>query len=520
MQASSRSLFVTGFSGATVLLIITLAFRIVLNGPFLPEIVAGKIFAAVPGEVESQAVLILGAFAKYLTVLGSATVIAALYGLYSILFTKLGERLLFTGAVGKGLIFSLPVWLIHSSVVYGLDGIYFTTPLVETLTLLLIAHLAYGAVMSTVYPKPPVEKRVAEEERETVIVRQEQRDRRMRRIFIRRIAPAAIGVAILIYGIDRFLLPLLTGRSVVGGSLQEIYAKEVTPVDEFYRTDIDLIPPSVDSSTWNLTVNGEVEKPITFTYEEFKSLPQVKEYATLECISNTVGGPLIGTALWEGVHLSTVLEKAGIKPLARYVVFYSVDGYSVAIPLERALKEGTILAYTMNDEPLNSIHGFPLRAIVPGIYGMMNAKWIQRIELVANEYLGYWQSRGWSNTAEIETTSVIRVLPPNITLKETTPIAGIAFAGDRGITKVEVSVDDGKTWSDALRKDPLSKYTWILWAKEWIPSEEGLHTVTVRATDGNGQVQTAQLRGTFPDGATGYHAVDVLVKPAAEKQVR
>lgn len=512
MQASSRSLFITGFSGATVLLVITLAFRIVLNGPFLPEIAAGKIFAAVPGEVESRAVLILGVFAKYLTVLGLATVIAALYGLYSILFIKIGGRLLFTGTVGKGFIFSLPMWLVHIGAVYVLDGTYFTTPLVETLTLLLIAHLVYGAMLSTVYPKPPVEKR-AEEEREAVLVREEQRDRRMRRIFIRRITPAAIGVAILIYGIDRFLLPLLTEQSSTRGSLAELYAKEVTPVEEFYRTDIDLIPPSVNVSSWSLSVEGEVEKPVTFTYDEFKSLPLVKEYATLECISNPVGGSLIGTALWDGVRLSTVLEKAGIKQSAKYVIFYGEDGYSVAIPLETALKEGTILAYLMNGEPLNSIHGFPVRAVVPGIYGMMNAKWIRRIELVANEYLGYWQSRGWSNAAAIETTSVIRVLPVNVTLKEATPIAGIAFAGDRGVSKIEVSIDGGKTWSDAMRKDPLSKYTWVLWAKEWIPSEQGIHAVTVRATDGNGHVQTAQVSDTFPDGATGYHAVDVLVNP-------
>ncbi|MCL4435331.1 MAG: molybdopterin-dependent oxidoreductase [Thaumarchaeota archaeon] len=519
MQVSSRSSFINGFIGGAVLLTVSFVFRVVLNGPFLPEIAAGKIFATVPGQVESQAVLLLGAFAKYLMVLGLAVATAALYGLYNTLLIRRRIHSLSTGNVVNGLVFSLPLWLIHVGAAYVLDGVYFKTSLAESLILLLIAHLTYGATVGATYTKLPVEARGKKEEEEQVVMEQQERKGRgrARRIFIRRVAPAAIGLAILIYGIDRFLLPILTERQATEASLQELYAKEVTPTSEFYRTDIDLIPPSVDSSTWKLTVNGEVKKPVTFTYEEFRSLPQIKEYATLECISNPVGGPLIGTALWEGVHLSTVLEKVEVKPSAKYVVFYSVDGYSVAIPLERALKEGTILAYMMNGEPLNNVHGFPLRAVVPGIYGMMNAKWIQRIELVANEYLGYWQSRGWSNTAEIETTSVIRVLPPNVTLNETTPIAGIAFAGDRGVSRVEVSVDDGKTWSDAMRKDPLSKYTWILWAKEWIPSEEGLHTVTVRATDGNGQIQTAQLRGTFPDGATGYHAVDVLVKSTAEK---
>ncbi len=211
------------------------------------------------------------------------------------------------------------------------------------------------------------------------------------------------------------------------------------------------------------------------------------------------------------VHLSTVLEQAKVKPEAQYVVFYSADGYSVAIPLEVALREGTILAYRMNGEDLTSIHGFPLRAIVPGIYGMMNAKWIRRIELVAHEYVGYWQTRGWSKTAKIETTSAIRIPQSGMTLSEATPIAGIAFSGDRGISKVEVSTDGGETWNEALKKDPLSKYTWILWATEWIPTKDGLTRLMVRATDNNGDVQTSSIRGTFPDGATGYHVIDVLI---------
>ncbi|MFQ6134423.1 MAG: molybdopterin-dependent oxidoreductase, partial [Nitrososphaerales archaeon] len=191
-----------------------------------------------------------------------------------------------------------------------------------------------------------------------------KRKARARRIFIRRVAPAAIGIAILIYGIDKFLLPLLSTPRITDETLEELYSKEVTPTEEFYRTDIAVIPPNVNISEWRLTIGGETENPTTFTYDQLKSLPSVKEYVTLECISNTVGGPLIGTALWEGVRLSTVLEEVRVKPEARYVIFYSEDGYSVAIPLETALKEGTILAYGMNGEELNSIHGFPIRAVV------------------------------------------------------------------------------------------------------------------------------------------------------------
>ncbi len=508
MQASSWRRFYTGVLGGTVILAITLASRILLNSPFLPEAVAGKIFATVPGEVESFVVLVLGSYAKYLTVIGISIVLAVLYGLYGILFTRFDRRFDGGGKISKGLIYSLPPWLFHAVAVLSLDGVYASLNLANILLYLLLAHLAYGATLGAFYPKPPLE--------EAEVVKSESKGR-ARRIFIRKVAPAAIGIAILIYGIDRFLLPLLGTSRFTEETLEEMYSKEVTPTEEFYRTDIAVIPPNVNVSEWRLTIGGQVENPTELTYDQLKSLPSVQEFATLECISNPVGGSLIGTALWEGVRLSTVLEEAKVKPGAKYVIFYSVDGYSVAIPLETALKEGTVLAYNMNSEELNSIHGFPIRAVVPGIFGMMNAKWIRGIELVAEEYLGYWQTRGWSNEADIETTSVIKIPQAAARLSGFTPIAGIAFAGDREISKVEVSTDGGETWSQAMLKDSLSKYTWILWDTEWIPKEDGRHAIKVRATDKAGRVQTSQLRGTYPDGATGYHVIDVVVESSPDE---
>ncbi len=493
--------FNKGFLGGTVILAVTLTLRIWLNSPFLPEILAERFFRVVPGELESYGVQVLGVYAKYLTVLVASTVQALLYGLYGVLFAKFtarfkaGER-----EIVKGFLFSLPPWLAQAVSTVVLSERYAALPFTAVMLYLLPAHLAYGAVLGAPHQKPKPE--VEETERKTPA----------RRIFIRKVAPAAVAIAILIYGVDRFLLPLLQPSSTGNVTLQDLYSKEVTPTEEFYRTDIALLPPDVNRSEWRLTVDGEVEKRRTFTYDEVKTLSSVKEYTTLECISNPVGGPLIGTALWEGVRLSTVLKESGVKPGVRYVVFYGADGYSVAIPLETALKEGTILAYNMNSKELDSIHGFPIRAVVPGIFGMMNAKWISRVELVAEEYLGYWQTRGWSNTAEMETTSVIKIPQAAANISGATPVAGIAFAGDRGVSKVEVSVDGGKTWREAMLKDPLSNYTWIIWSSEWIPKEDGRSTVTVRATDKTGRVQTSQMRGTFPDGATGYHAVDVTVE--------
>ncbi len=494
--------FNTGYLGGALILSITLVFRILFNGPFLPEIIALKIFSTVPGEIESYFVSILGSYAKYLAVLGAAIVLVIFYGLSGILYVGFDVGFKKAGKISKVFLFSIFIGVLHILLVLILDSTYPRPEITGTITYLLVAHLFYGLTLIKFYPKPPVEDN-------NEIIKKSKSN--TRRIFIKRIGPAAIGLAILIYGIDKFLLSPSRTPAINDVTIQELYTKEITPVETFYRTDISLIPPNIDPSQWTLIVDGEVENISTFTFDQLKTLTSIEEYATLSCISNNIGGPYIGTALWEGIHLSTVLKLVNLKPEAKYVVFYSSDGYSVAIPLEIALREGTILAYRMNGEDLSNIHGFPIRAIVPGIYGMMNTKWIRRIEVVSEEYVGYWQTRGWSKTAQIETTSTIKIPQFGMKISGATPIAGIAFAGDRGISKVEVSTDGGQTWSEALKKDPLSKYTWILWAIEWIPKNDGNTRLIVKATDKDGKVQTSNIRGTFPDGATGYHALDMTV---------
>jgi hypothetical protein len=267
-----------------------------------------------------------------------------------------------------------------------------------------------------------------------------------------------------------------------------------------------------------------VDNPLKLSYDEIRSMHAIEEFVTLECISNKIGGDLTGTALWKGVPLKNILEKAKIVPGVKYIVFRCSDGYDVGIPLDKGLMDETILAYEMNLAPLTSKHGFPLRAIVPGLYGMMNPKWITEIELVDKVYEGYWQRNGWTNIAEYNTGSSI-VIPgqapirnrfrgldeiPSSSSNERMPIAGIAFGGDRGISKVEVSTDGGTTWKTAKIKEPLSRYTWVLWTTGFVP-EEGMdnYKIIVRATDKKGKIQTSELRKPFPDGAAGYHTISV-----------
>jgi DMSO/TMAO reductase YedYZ molybdopterin-dependent catalytic subunit len=326
-------------------------------------------------------------------------------------------------------------------------------------------------------------------------------------------------------------LPLPSAANIPAGSifaqetLAPLLASELTPNEKFYRIDTNIIVPTVDANSWRLNIRGLIKNgPLQFTYDELKAMPSTSEFATLECISDKIDGDLISTAYWKGVSLKSILDKALVLPEAIYIVFRCSDGYDVGIPIDRGLMDGTILAYEMNGVPLPAEHGFPVRAIVPGLYGMMNAKWITDIELVDRVYEGFWQRRGWANNAKYQTHSKIafpgdalrnrfeELSTTNATaIGSKSPIAGIAFAGDRGISKVEVSIDGGNTWQSASIKDPLSSNSWVLWALDWIPQNKGKYNIVVRATDKAGSIQTAEIRDNYPNGSTGYHSVEETV---------
>ena len=274
--------------------------------------------------------------------------------------------------------------------------------------------------------------------------------------------------------------------------LANLVNSEVTSDDRFYQVDIDIFAPSVVASTWSLQVTGLVQNPKTYLFIATSRTSEDCEYNTFECVSNDVNGNLISNGEWGGVKLSDLFADMGdVSAGADYVVFYSVDGYSVGIPLTKALESDSILAYEMNSVPLPQNHGYPLRAVIPGLYGMMSAKWIRKISVVNTTYMGYWQTRGWSNVGTVQTLAFITTPSDGASQSLSANngiviVGGYAYAGDRGISKVEVSIDNGKTWQPALLKPPISNDTWALWAFEWTTTQTGSVNVYARATDGTG----------------------------------
>jgi DMSO/TMAO reductase YedYZ molybdopterin-dependent catalytic subunit len=287
----------------------------------------------------------------------------------------------------------------------------------------------------------------------------------------------------------------------------------VTPDNDFYRIDTSLYPPQVDPTTWQLRIFGMVRNPITITWDQLLTRPMIQRYITLACVSNEVGGDLISNALWLGTPIKALLDEAQPLPGADQVVQRSVDGWTCGTPTA-ALVDGrdALLAVGMNGQPLPVEHGFPVRMVVPGLYGYVSAcKWITEIELSTfAAFDAYWVPRGWSQQAPIKTES--RIDTPRDGAKRdagTVVVAGIAWAQHRGVGKVEVQVD-GSPWQEATLAATVTADTWRQWSYQWAATP-GTHVLRVRATDAQGATQTSAPAPPEPDGATGYHQVQVRV---------
>ena len=557
--------FSVGIVAGLVSMAILIMIKVFAGGLSLPELASQTLFSLTPGEFESQAIETFGPLAKYSTFIGSIIVTIIILGIFGILSDKLYHKFNLNRYILKAISsFALTfgilviISIIFVTIIQVRSGSQ-TISIQPIILSLIPSQIAYGLILPLFLRKPKdkvEEQKPYSKQQQTIIENtkeeeeEEENKNYSRSDFIRLILTSIVSIPIIYFGLNRLFSPqaveqqqqqqqfqsdmskLLPQPQQSGSipaefkdpALAPLLASEITPTYLFYRIDINPIVPEIDVNSWNLQIKGMVDNPLKLTYDEIRSMPAIEEFVTLECISNKIGGDLIGTALWKGVRLKDILEKAKIVPSVKYIVFRCSDGYDVGVPLDKGLMDETIIAYEMNLAPLTSKHGFPVRAIVPGLYGMMNPKWITEIELVDKVYEGYWQRNGWTNIANYNTGSSI-VIPgqapirhrfrgldeiPLSTSNERVPIAGIAFGGDRGISKVEVSTDGGKTWKTAKIKEPFSQYTWVLWTGGFIP-KEGIdnYKIVVRATDKKGKIQTSEVRKPFPDGATGYHTISI-----------
>jgi DMSO/TMAO reductase YedYZ molybdopterin-dependent catalytic subunit len=303
--------------------------------------------------------------------------------------------------------------------------------------------------------------------------------------------------------------PLPKGATLDIPGLSSFYTSNA----DFYRVDTSLVIPQVQAASWQLRIHGMVDNPTTITFDELMKMPMIEHDVTLTCVSEGVGGGYIGNARWEGTLLASVLRKAGIQPGAEQIVMRDAGGMTIGVAADPVMDgRMSLLAVGMNGQPLPQAHGFPVRVVIPGLYGYVSAtKWVVDMELTTfAAFNAYWVQRGWSQQAPIKTESRIDVPKAASTVpRGTVTIAGVAWAQHRGIEAVEVYVEG--TWRQAKLASQDTPDTWRQWYYRWDATTPGTYQVMVRATDKTGHTQTSVKHQTEPDGATGYHTIHVTV---------
>jgi DMSO/TMAO reductase YedYZ molybdopterin-dependent catalytic subunit len=487
--------------------------------PFPPIAIAQVLVRTTPGGFDSFFIDRLGHGAQQLAIVGTCIVFLLLAAALGVAIPWVRRRLLHVGPVPRsaaGPIAFLPLW-VASVVLYPSNPQWVGRLAFAFITLPL--SVAGGAVAEWALDR--LTAPAAEHPADASLTR---------RYFLRAAWLGAAGMLLgasplgaLIFrrpdpGRQRLLGVSATPSPVHVSAQDAQFARlagltpEVTSNDEFYVVNEDLIQPDVDPAGWRLSVGGLVDHPLTLTYEDLKALPVVERYQTLECISNTLGGHYMSNAAWIGVPVAEILDRAGIGSGAVEVAFGSAGGYSDSMSVAKALDETTLIAFGMNGFVLPRAHGFPARVLGVGTYGMKNPKWLTSIEVVDRPYRGFWEQRGWSKPALVKTTSRIDTPEDGAMLSaDVVPIGGVAFAGDEGISRVEVSTDGRRTWNQALLKTALSPYTWRLWLYRWTPPGPGQYSIFVRAYDGTGAVQTRVEAPPFPTGASGIDGITVTV---------
>ncbi len=499
-RSKARAGFRAGVLGALAMLTVLLLARLMAGVVTPIEVAVDRLIPRLPLSWFEAGLDLFGGYAKPLLFAGALAATVLLGGLGGMLFVRMRETARArTVALTLGIVLALLLTLLPAAG-QGLFGGRSDGGIWITIAAYLVAYVIYGATL--------------------VLSRTQREDglkdagaRLPRRAFV---GGGVRGVTLLLLG--------AAGLTAAVRLLEKLTVTDVradvtgmpppfTPNETFYTVSKNAIDPEVDASRWKLSLGGLVERPYELTIEQLHSLPPQEQGQTLECISNPVGGNLIGNASWKGVPLRALLERAGVRPETRDIKLTCADGYTESIPVEKAMEPGVLLAYEMNGEPLSAKHGAPARLLVPNIFGMKNTKWVQKVEAVNEDYQGYWQKQGWSDTATIVTMSQLRVPAKGARLRvgEPVTVGGIAFAGSRGISRVEWSADGGKNWQEGRLLGFIAPFSWRLWEADWKPTQAGRAELVVRATDGNGNTQTANSRPTLPDGATGYHSIEVEV---------
>jgi DMSO/TMAO reductase YedYZ molybdopterin-dependent catalytic subunit len=432
------------------------------NGLFLPELLANRMFEIFPVPLIEFAVQWLGPLAKELAFYSIAIAYFAAYFIFAANWHRIRAYL------GNAYFAGFALWGVHVLVIIPAAGqgvFAYKSPQggLTPSVLLLAAHWIFARSLDfQVFQNQPVLPKAG------------------RRVFA--IALGAAIVAGLVRGYRVFFKPAK-------------WSDEITPTADFYRVSKNSVDPVVPQAGWRLEVRGS-RGSSSYTLAQLRDLPSITMFATLACISNPVGGDWIGNARWTGVPLAALLQQAGIGSSTQDVVLRAADGYSDSIPIERAISPLCFLAYEMNGAPLATGHGFPLRLIVPGIYGMKNVKWVTSIELADHDYRGFWQSRGWDDAAHYKLMSRIDIAHEGL-------VAGVAFSGDRGVSSVQVRIADGP-WQEAELRPALSPLSWVLWSLKADVQGKG---VMVRMKSADGEYQIAQPAPPFPEGSSGLHTV-------------
>jgi DMSO/TMAO reductase YedYZ molybdopterin-dependent catalytic subunit len=509
LKPSKRTGFLAGALGGLLMTLVLLALRFTVDVQILTEVMADWLTGLLPATVFEWFIQALQFNAKRLLFVGIFLGQIGVGGLLGVAYVRkwpnAGSD---KGSILRALVIAACIWFLLAAVVTPLMGAGpFGTELPG-------GALVYSGVLAfavAVFAFTLTQF--------TVLARTNQAQDSSRRAFMRKVAifggMAIVGgfaVQTILSNLGR-LAPAVSGRRSRG-----VLSNEVTSNEDFYVVAKSSITPNIVAEDWKLTISGEgVGSPQTITYDQLVAMPSFEEYVTLTCISNMIGGDLISNALWKGVRLSYILDLCEMDPTVERLSFWAADGYYDSFPIDVARRDEVMVAYEMNGVPLPKEHGYPARIIVPGLYGMENVKWLTEIEPKPADFRGFWQKRGWADTAVIKTMSRIDMPASrdNVPVDEV-EVAGVAFAGKRGISKVEVSLDDGRTWREAGFEPALSDYSWVIWRLPWNDAMPGEPALKVRATDGDGALQTAERTGNVPSGATGYHRVQVfLTEPEA-----